>query len=148
MRERWREWIAAFDQTVETDDWSALKPFLDPDVTYAVSGVPFACSLSGRDAVLGGFAKSIANFDRRFDQRQWFGVGVREFAPDTITGRAMGLYRMEGKPLLHFSAKNLWRFRGDRIIQMNDCHDLAEADVQAALTWLGEHAPDLDASYS
>ncbi|MEM6584910.1 MAG: nuclear transport factor 2 family protein [Pseudomonadota bacterium] len=148
MLERWREWIAAFDEAAKTGDWEGLADFLDPEVTYSVSGVPFACSLRGRDTVLSGFAKSIANFDHHFDQRQWFGVGLREFAPDTITGRAMGVYRMAEKPLLSFSAKSLWRFRDDRIVQMNDLYDLAEADVQAALAWLAEHAPSLDASYA
>ena len=60
----------------------------------------------------------------------------------------MGVYRMAEKPLLSFSAKSLWRFRDDRIVQMNDLYDLAEADVQAALAWLAEHAPNLDASYA
>ena len=148
MLERWREWISAFDATVESNEWERLSDFLDPDVTYTVSGVPFACSLSGSHAVLKGFAKSIENFDRRFDKREWYGVGIREFTPDTVTGRAMGIYRLGGKPPLHFSAKSLWRFKGDRLVAMNDMYDLAEADVQAALTWLAKYAPDLDASYA
>ncbi|MEL7318730.1 MAG: nuclear transport factor 2 family protein [Pseudomonadota bacterium] len=148
MMDRWREWIAAFDKAVASDDWDTLREFLDPDVTYTVSGVPFACRLSGVDAVLAGFAKSIANFDRKFDERGWFGVGVREYAPDTITGRAMGVYRLGDHPLLHFSARSLWRFKENRIVQMNDMYDLAEADVQAALAWLTQYAPDLDANYA
>ncbi|MEO1221824.1 MAG: hypothetical protein AAFY42_10810, partial [Pseudomonadota bacterium] len=62
-------------------------------------------------------------------------------------GRAMGLYRLGEKPSLHFSAKSVWRFNSDRLIAMHDMYDLAEADVQGALAWLAEHAPDLDASY-
>ena len=147
MIERWREWIAAFDGAVATGEWDTLTGFLAPNVSYTVSGVPFACSLSGRDAVLAGFAQSIANFDRHFDKREWYGVGVREFTPDTITARAMGVYHLGDKPPLHFSAKSLWRFQGDRLVQMNDMYDLAEADVQAALAWIGEHTPDLDARY-
>lgn len=147
MIKRWREWIAAFDKATETNDWHALSDFLDPSVTYTVSGVPFACNLVGSEAVLKGFAKSISNFDQKFDKREWYGVGIREFTPDTVTGRAMGLYRLGEKPSLHFSAKSVWRFNGDRLIAMHDMYDLAEADVQGALAWLAEHAPDLDASY-
>lgn len=148
MLENWRNWIVAFDAAVERDDWESLRPFLTEDVTYTVSGAPFACHLVGADAVLAGFQKSITNFDRHFDERMWFGVGVREFAPDVVTGRAMGVYRLGNLPPLHFSAPSVWRFRDARIAMMQDCYDLAEADVQAALVWLGEHAPDLDASYS
>ena len=117
------------------------------DVTYTVSGVPFSCHLVGVDAVLAGFARSIDNFDRHFERRWWFGVGVREFAPNVITARAMGVYQLADKPLLHFSAPSLWRFRDDKVVMMQDCYDVAESDAQAALAWLAEHAPTLDPSY-
>ncbi|MGB7405631.1 MAG: nuclear transport factor 2 family protein [Pacificimonas sp.] len=148
MLENWKNWIAAFDAAVEQDDWASLRPLLADDVIYTVSGVPFACHLVGIDAVLAGFRKSISNFDRHFDKRMWFGVGVREYAPDVVTGRAMGVYRLRDLPLLHFSAPSIWRFNHGKIAMMQDCYDLAEADVQAALAWLSEHAQDLDASYS
>lgn len=148
MIDLWRRWIAAFDTAVATDDWDALRPLLAEDVTYTVSGVPFACHLAGADAVLAGFRRSISGFDRHFDQRWWFGVGVRAFGPDVVTARAMGVYRLGDRPLLHFSAPSLWRFREGRVAMMQDCYDLAEADVEAALGWLAEHAPGLDASYA
>jgi hypothetical protein len=148
MIEHWQHWISAFDAAVESDDWESLRPLLADDATYTVSGAPFACHLVGADAVLAGFRKSIANFDRHFDQRWWFGVGVREFAPDMITGRAMGVYRLAEKPLLHFSAQSQWRFHAGKVAAMNDIYDLAESDSQAALAWLAEHGPTLDPSYS
>ncbi|MBX9795393.1 nuclear transport factor 2 family protein [Sphingomonas sp.] len=147
MIELWRTWISAFDAAVDSDDWDRLRPLLADDATYTVSGAPFACHLAGAEAVLGGFRRSITNFDRHFDRRWWFGVGVREFAPDVVTGRAMGVYQLGDKPLLHFSAHSLWRFRDGRLAAMQDCYDPAEADVQAALVWLATHAPGLDASY-
>lgn len=148
MLEIWKNWIATFDTVVETDNWDPLHSLLSEDVTYTVSGVPFACHLQGADAVIAGFQKSIGNFDRHFDERMWFGVGVREYSPDVVTGRAMGVYRLRDLPPLHFSAPSIWRFSEGKVSMMQDCYDLAEADVQAALAWLGEHAPELDASYS
>lgn len=147
MIEFWKQWTLAFDAATESDDWDSLRPFLADNVTYTVSGAPFACHLVGADNVLAGFKKSITNFDRHFDQRWWFGVGVREFAPDTITARAMGVYRLAEKPLLHFSAHGLWRFSDGKVAAMQDRYDLVEYDVQSALLWLAKHAPTLDASY-
>lgn len=144
----WQNWISAFDRAVATDDWEALRPLVDPDVTYTVSGVPFSCHLAGADAVLAGLSRSIANFDRHFETREWYGVGVRVFAPDVVTGRAMGVYRLGDRPPLHFSAPSLWRFAEGRVTMMQDCYDPCEADVVAALGWLAEHAPALDASYA
>lgn len=148
MIDQWRAWITAFDRAVDGGDWESLRVFLHPDVTYTVSGAPFACHLAGVDAVLRGFKRSIDNFDRHFDRRWWFGVGVREYAPDVVRARAMGVYALGDKPLLHFSANSLWRFDGDRIVMMQDWYDPAEIDVQNALAWLGEHAPHLDARYA
>ncbi|MBD2842396.1 nuclear transport factor 2 family protein [Erythrobacter rubeus] len=148
MIENWRKWIAAFDKAVGADDWDALRPLMSENVTYTVSGVPFACHLIGINAVLAGFRKSIANFDKHFDQRWWFGVGVREFAPNVVCARAMGVYRLGDLPLLHFSAPSTWRFEDGKVAAMQDCYDVAEGDVQDALAWLGEHAPELDASYN
>lgn len=147
MIEKWREWIAQFDAAVAADDFESLRSFLHDDVTYTVSGAPFACHLSGADAVLAGFRKSIHGFDRAFDERAWYGVGVRSFDPDTICARAMGVYRMGDKPLLHFSAPSVWQFHEGTIIRMHDCYDTAEHDVQRAFEWLAQYAPDLDASY-
>lgn len=147
MIDNWRNWIAAFDRAVENDDWEALRPLLAEDATYTVSGAPFACHLVGADAVLAGFRKSIMGFDRTFDQRWWFGVGVRAFDPDVVTARATGVYRLGELPLLHFSAHSIWRFHDGRIAAMQDCYDQAEIDVQAALGWLAAYAPRSDPSY-
>jgi hypothetical protein len=92
MVEHWRNWISAFDKAVDSDDWDSLRPLLADDASYTVSGAPFACHLAGADAVLAGFRRSIANFDRQFDQRWWFGVGVREFSR-WPGGRDAGLLR-------------------------------------------------------
>ena len=148
MIENWKAWITTFDEAVESSQWESLRPLMLDEVTYTVSGVPFSCHLTGADAVLSGFERSITNFDRHFDQRQWFGVGVREFSPHVITARSMGVYRLGDKPLLHFSAKSFWRFKDGKIAAMQDCYDLAEGDVQDALAWLAEHGPDLDPRYA
>lgn len=147
MIEQWQTWISAFDACCSDDDWQRLTPLLTEDVHYCVAGAPFGCRLQGRDAVIAGFARSIRNFDRKFDERRWFGVGIRSFPPDAVAGRAMGWYRRGTLPPLTFSADSQWVFRGDRICLMTDRYDMAEADVQAALGWLGEHGGDLDPSY-
>ena len=128
--DRWREWIGVFDRACEDDDWSRLAPFLTDDVVYAVIGAPFACELRGRDAVIAGFAKAIRNFDRKFDERRWFGVGIRNsWEPNAVTGRAMGWYRIGDEAPITFSAKGLWLFRGDRLSVIVDVYDTTEHDV-------------------
>lgn len=148
MMDRWYEWIAAFDASTIDDEWVRLAAFLAEDVIYAVTGAPFACELRGRDAVIAGFAKSVRGFDRKFDERRWFGVGLREWAPNAVTGRAMGWYRLGDHPPITFSARSLWLFRGDRLSMMTDVYDVAEPDVQAALTTLTMLGDGFDPSYA
>jgi hypothetical protein len=147
MLEVWRAWVAAFDQCCEDGQWSRLERFLTPDATYMVSGVPFACAISGREAIIKGFEKSIRNFDNRFDERRWFGVGIKCFDPGAITGRSMGWYRLGELPPLTFSASSQWLFRGGQITMMSDVYDANEIDAQDAMIWLATHAPDFDPSY-
>jgi hypothetical protein len=148
MIDQWRAWIAAFDASVADDKWDRLTPFLTEDVVYAVTGAPFACDLRGRDAVIAGFAKSIRNFDHKFDERRWYGVGLRVWEPNAVTGRATGWYRIGDRPPLTFSAQSLWLFRGNQISLMTDVYDTSEADVQATLGALMALGDGFDASYA
>lgn len=147
MITRWREWIAAFDRACDDDDWDRLVPFLTDDVIYAVTGAPFACEIRGRDEVIAGFAQSIRNFDRRFDERRWYGVGIRSFEPNAITGRATGWYRLGDAEPITFSAQSLWLFRGDRLSVMTDVYDTQEHDVLLTLERLAELGLDADPTY-
>lgn len=146
--ETWRTWVDAFDRCCDDGAWSRLEPLLAPDMRYTVAGAPFACDIVGREAVIAGFARSIANFDSHFAERRWIGVGIREFPPSIVTGRATGWYRLEGQPPLSFSARSVWRFEGGLLGAIVETYDLAEADNMAALGWLAVHAPQLDPSYA
>lgn len=147
MLETWKNWIAAFDQAFETDDWDDARRFLTPDVVYIVAGVPFACELRGRDAVIAGFQKSLTNFDRKFDRRGWEAVDVKVWADHAITGLAKGDYTLDGKPPITFSARSAWHFRDGQISLMTDIYDLNEVNAMQALEWLAKHGDGMDASY-
>lgn len=104
MIDRWKDWIAAFDAACETDDWAPLSAFLTEDVVYIVAGAPFACEIRGRDNVIAGFRKSVYGFDRKFDSREWTGVGIKLWGIEAVTARAQGRYTRDGKAPLSFAA--------------------------------------------
>lgn len=143
----WRDWIAAFDGAFDSGDWTKAGRFLSDDVVYIVAGVPFACELRGRDAVMAGFKKSLTNFDKKFDERRWEAVDLRVWDEHAITGYAKGDYVLQGKPPITFSAKSHWFFRDGKISVMTDVYDLTQTQVQETLQWLAEHGSDMDASY-
>nr|WP_070959239.1 nuclear transport factor 2 family protein [Hyphomonas sp. Mor2] len=145
--ETWRAWINAFDRAFETGDWSHAESFLTDDVVYIVAGVPFACELRGRSAVIEGFKKSLSNFDSKFDERRWEAVDLHIWEDHAITAYAKGDYVLAGKPPLTFAAKGQWFFRDNKISVMTDIYDLTQVNVQESLQWLATHGADMDASY-
>jgi predicted ester cyclase len=147
MIKRWNAWIAAFDECVADDQWDRLKAFLTDDVVYAVTGIPMACEIRGRDAVIAGFARSIRNFDHKLGGREWYGVGIRFHAPNAITAQAMVVYRPAGMPVISFAAHGFWMFRGGQICMMTDVYDAEEIDAQVALALLEQSGGALDPSY-
>jgi len=147
MLDRWKDWIAAFDQCCVDDRWDRLTPFLCEDVMYGVTGVPFACELRGIDRVLGGFRRSVQNFDRKCETRTWKALNIRVFEPTTIRADIFAGYKITDRPAVHFGVQGLWIFREDRLSAMFDLYDLAHHDTQAALQWLAENGGGLDPSY-
>ena len=60
----------AFEQVLETDDWTALEPFFTPDAVHETrGGGPLAGCWQGRDAVIAGLRYGVGILDRRFDRR-------------------------------------------------------------------------------
>ena len=143
----WRAFLDAFNTACETDDWTPLEPFLTECVRYRVTGIPFACQIEGRDAVIAGFAKSIRGFDRNFDTRQHEPVAVRAYDPDTVTALAWGKYEKAGLPDVRIAAQGYWHFKDGKSDAMQDVWDVTLVENQQALSWLAEHGEDMDASY-
>ncbi|MEM9123846.1 MAG: nuclear transport factor 2 family protein [Pseudomonadota bacterium] len=142
-----REWLRQFERCVEDGQWDRLYPYLTDDVGYAVCGMPFACNIRGREAVVAGFAKSIENFDKRFDRRVWTAVGTKIYAPNGIRVRIWGHYEKEGYPVLAFPAIGYWTYRDDKIEQMTDLYEEDVVEVQEAFAWIAERPGEFDASY-
>ena len=147
MLETWRSWIAAFDRAYETDDWTEAQNYLTDDVVYSVAGVPFACELRGRENVLAGFRKSLTNFDRKFDRRDWEAVDLKVWSDHAVTAFAKGNYTLGAKPPITFAAKSAWFFRDGKISLMTDIYDVTEVNAAQTLDWLAMHGEGIDASY-
>lgn len=147
----WREWYEAFEACVLDDDWGRLKPLLTGTAQYRVSGVPFACTLVGPDAICDGFARSFQGFDRRFDRRIHRVVATRLHEPGHVEAWIEGAYEKAGLPTLRFPAIGHWHVDGDRIGLMADVYDPGLLESQAAFEWLEQHGPSmggLDPSYT
>ncbi len=143
----WRSFLDAFNNACDDNDWQRLEPYLADDVEYRVVGVPFACRVRGKQSVIDGFAKSVAGFDSKFDERRHDIVGTRVYEPDLIVGEVWGSYHRAGIDPLYVNALGYWQFVGTKIDFMMDVWDVALVENQVALEWLAAHGDGLDASY-
>lgn len=118
---RFREYAAAFEDVVESNDFSRLEPFFAPDAVYEVQGgPPFAGRHRGRPAVLAHLEASLDAFDRRFATRTLEileGPALREGA---VWLRWRASYTSPGLPELVLDGEESVEFDGDRIGRLED----------------------------
>ncbi|MEE4380447.1 MAG: nuclear transport factor 2 family protein [Pseudomonadales bacterium] len=144
----WSGFVETFDEVVVSSDWSRLEEFLTEDVRYLVSGVPFACELSGRTSVLAGLRRSVDNFDAHFDTRHYEAVASREFPPNLIVSDVWSRYVRSGQEPLQFPVRSSFFFRDDRICLLADCYDADAIELQRAFAWLERNAGPYDPRYT
>jgi hypothetical protein len=138
--EHWKAFYAAFEASALDQNWARIAPFLTEDVQYRVSGVPFACVIKGRSAVVDGFARSFAGFDTRFDKRTHMVTATRLYPPGHIEANIWGIYEKAGLPVLAFPAIGNWHFDGDKIGLMVDIYDASLLEIPTSFEWLENHA--------
>lgn len=148
---RWAAWYAAFEACAHDDQWARLSDFLAEDAQYRVIGVPFAATVRGRAAIVAGFQRSFAQFDRKFDRRQHIVTETRFLEPGHVEVRIWGVYSKAGLPDLAFPSIGHLIFDGPRIALMIDLYDQALPQSEAALQWIATHGAalgGLDPSYA
>lgn len=132
------EYAAAFEKAYASGDWSLVAPFFHEDAVYDV-GLPelVAEPLTGRDAILAGFERITAGFDRRFASRAVVLLeGPRE-EDGAVWLRGRADYTSPKAPPLSFELEETARFDGDRIRRLEDRY--APATVEALLAYAAEH---------
>ena len=143
------DYAAAFEQTYVDDDWSRLTPFFSEDATYEVRGGPFACEISGRDAIFTGLKKSIDGLDRRSADRQ---LELTD-APNVVAsgaGEELSVgwrvtYQFGDAPKVALPGRSVVKVVGGVIVAMRDEYD--DKELEEVGTWMLEHGGGLDGSY-
>lgn len=144
-----REWWAAFERAVDTDDWAPLKQYYHPQATYQVFGLPTPSVLQGPDNIVAGFEKSVNNFDRKFDTRKHMIVGTLPMFDDVVHYFTRVEYRKTGYPPLDTFTRSELILRDGKIFSNVNYWDHAVIETQEALAWFGKFYEELglDPSY-
>ena len=143
------DYAAAFEQTYVDDDWSRLAQYFSADANYEVRGGPFACKISGRDAIFAGLKKSIDGFDRRFSERQLeLTEGPSVVATDKGHEVRIGwivTYQYGDAPKVALPGRSAFEISDGEIIAMRDEYD--DRELEGVGAWMLKYGEGFDASY-
>lgn len=135
----------AFETAYLGGDWSPLGAFFADDITYEVMNMPFHCVLRGRDAVLGGFARSVERFDKLCTRTVGIDATAREEGGNVLISAGISFGRA-GAPTL---ASRLWEIASyvdGKVVRLIDIYDVPEND--RFVRWMDEWGAGLDPTYA
>lgn len=143
------DYAAAFERTFVDDDWSRLTPFFAADAQYEVRGGPYACAISGRDAILTGLRKSINGLDRRCSERQLELTGGPDVV-ETDLGHEVSIswrvtYKYKDAPKVVLPGRSAFTVADNVIVAMRDEYN--DEELKDVGAWMVAHGEGLDGSY-
>lgn len=143
------DYVAAFEQTYADDDWSRLTQYFPEDASYEVRGGPFACKISGREAIIKGLKKSIDGLDRRFTDRKIELIDgpdiVKKEDAHVVSIGWNAVYHLGDAPKMTLPGRSVFTISGDVIVEMRDEYDAKE--MEAVELWMQRYGGGLDGSY-
>jgi limonene-1,2-epoxide hydrolase len=139
------QYFDRFEAALQTDDWSEVRASFAENACYLVEGVPFACRIHGRDAIVSALRKSTASFDATMDFRMLEVLSMVRLGPDRVRIELLSGYGRHaiGSMTAPVSMEVQADARG--IVELKDLYD---PELTApALTWIATHLGDADPSY-
>jgi hypothetical protein len=139
---RFAEYAAAFEKAFESDDWSVVEPFFDEAAVYEV-GLPLlgTTRCEGRAAVLAWFREVLDRFDRRFDSRELALLEGPKEENGEVWIRGSATYRAKGLPDFVLVLKETVRFKGDRIVHLED--EYSDEMIAETEAFMRAHGPKI-----
>ena len=118
------EYAAAFEETLEDDNWNRLEKYFSEDASYLPGD---GTEGAGRDAALAAMKNSVDLLERKVDSREIIGdPGVSEDG-DCITLTFTIRYAKSGRDEFTLVGKELIEYENGLIKRMEDIFDNADA---------------------
>lgn len=143
---RFLDYFERFETALNTGIWEPVGDALEDDAVYTVEGVPFACEIKGRDAILQGFEKSTAAFDKSMDVRLLEIQSMTRLGPGKLRVDLLSGYGRDSVGTMSAPVTIEVELGEGGISRLRDLYD---PELTApALTWLAMNMPDADPSYT
>ena len=125
---RFGEYAAAFERSLEDDDWSRLEPYFTLDAAYAPGDGTLAV---GRAAVIQALQDSVNRLERKSDTRELLGQPEFSEAGDAITLSYALKYTKSGVPDFVLAGVETAEFTDGCISRLEDVFE----DPAKLLAW-------------
>jgi hypothetical protein len=143
--QRFADYAAAFERTVQTNDTSHIEPFFTEDAVYETTGgQPFEGRHEGREQVFAHLIESLDGLDRRFATRELEVLEGPLEREGNVWMHWRARYTKPGLPDLVIEGDETAHFDGDRIQRLVD--DFDRESVDSMLAYLAEHGEALGAA--
>lgn len=136
---------AAFEVAYESDDWAPLGEFLDEQISYEVVNMPFHCIVSGREAVLNGFQRSVARFDRLCRRTVGIDSSIRQEGDKVLVNAGIRFER-SGAPTIEVRLWEVASYSDGRMTRLIDIYD--RDDRERFEVWMTAWGEGLDPRYA
>ncbi|MHA7816303.1 MAG: nuclear transport factor 2 family protein [Pseudohaliea sp.] len=142
---RFLNYFESFEAALHSGDWDLVGSCLAENARYTVTGVPFACEVEGRAAILRAFRKSTAAFDATMDFRLLEIQSMTRLGPGRIRAELISGYgrNATGATTAPVSVEVQADERG--IVELRDSYD--QELTEPALLWIAMNLGDADPSY-
>lgn len=139
------QYFNAFETALRNDAWDSVGALLAEDAHYSVAGVPFACEIDGRAAILQAFQRSTSAFDATMDFRMLEILSIARLSAGHIRVEMISGYGRHDVGAVT-APVTIEVEVGDK--QIRSLGDRYDPELTApALTWLSIHAGDANPSY-
>lgn len=135
---------AAFEAAYKSDDWRPLGEFLDDHISYEVVNMPFHCRVSGREAVLQGFQRSVDRFDRLCRRTVGIDSSIRQEGDKVLVNAGIRFER-SGAPLIEVRLWEVASYSDGRMTRLIDIYD--RDDRERFEAWMAAWGEGLDPRY-
>lgn len=139
------DYFQAFEEAISENEWTALESYFHTDARYSVEGVPFACEVSGRDAILTALQRSTGAFDATMDFRMLEIISMLRVSENTIRVDLVSGYGRDAIGSMTAPVSMEVTVKDNRIQRLRDIYD--QTLTRPGLAWLAVNAPDADPTY-
>ncbi|MEL7046847.1 MAG: hypothetical protein AAGL66_17810 [Pseudomonadota bacterium] len=139
------QYFDAFESALSSGAWDRVGDLLAEDAHYSVQGVPFACEIEGRAAILEAFQRSTSGFDATMDFRMLEILSIVRLSAGHIRVELISGYGRHDVGAVTAPVTIEVEVSEKQIRSLGDRYD---PELTApALTWLSTHAGDANPSY-